>query len=1116
MLTRMPRARRISAFVVAAFLGSVSPSLSENHAPRIEREMIRAFLEGDTDLVLKRAQDLEILALERDPSLPRSIIQTLGLLAEVHFRFGNVNDTIRLYRQAVGAASREGSETSFDGLTVRHELGSTLNAVQNYKEAAQVFRLLLADLDALGDTESDMLTGTLVKLGVAERALGNRQASFDATQRAVDIAEAIPGAVESQHFARDSMALHHIHYQAVEAALPLLRENTKSAAIVYADQPDEVVTALHNYAALLHLTGHVESARNAAAELLKFAKDQYPLTHPNVVKSVNLLLTIERTAGNAISASVLLQDYVAGDSSSAPPEDRLNMLKRRAEGEFARLQIDAYFTTLMETVTLLQTNLDLPRAELGAALIRIGVAEITLRGDFDAAYPHFVQARAILGAHAGPDHIETLRMEAEWINARRLEAETFGSWRATGRRPVFWNGTAEDARYTEADAEIYRRLAEATAVEESRIAATTAAQNYASVLRDLGRTDAAVAVIREQLAILDEEARTGSQRPIRQDALLYEGMGSAYLGAGRNAEAIATFREGLGSMLETLRGGRAAEILGSGKIFTAYGQLYGQNYARAAWIAREAGDVADKAGLIEDAFIAMQLAGFGPASTSVFRASIRRAARDPELAEMIMRWEVATSFAAGNPDAGSEREIAELQTKILARVPDFLDQQVPAPLPVSALTGDADTQPLLGENEAAILILPNLQDSEESGGFVIAVTREGTGWAQLPYGWDMFARDILSLHDTLDPGRIGVMASATRAPASAIAGTASTRHARLDIGPAKRLYRAIFDQPEIRELIASKHNWTLIPMGEAMSIPFNALIMNDPGPLLRPNASSLREVKWLGLEKALQVAPSVAALAQLRMQEPRSAAPSLTYVGIGDPDFRGGADAGLFSVDSVLRGGASEKRANLSALPRLPGTRREVERLARLFGAAEYTVLLGSSATEGRLRELDDAGHLKDANVVHFATHGLLTGSFDGLAEPALALTPGDPDDPREDGLFMASEAAQLRLDADWVILSACDTAGRQGLSGDGLGGLVQGFFNAGARNLMVSHWRVEDRAAERLATETLELSARGIPKAEALRRAMRELAADSTRDDAVLTNAHPSVWAPFLLVGGG
>jgi CHAT domain-containing protein len=160
--------------------------------------------------------------------------------------------------------------------------------------------------------------------------------------------------------------------------------------------------------------------------------------------------------------------------------------------------------------------------------------------------------------------------------------------------------------------------------------------------------------------------------------------------------------------------------------------------------------------------------------------------------------------------------------------------------------------------------------------------------------------------------------------------------------------------------------------------------------------------------------------------------------------------------------------------------------------------------------------NLSRYRVVTFATHGLLAGELDGLVEPALVMTPSADDASSDNGLLTAADVATLKLSADWVILSACNTAAGDGTPGaEGLSGLARAFLFAGARSLLVSHWPVRDDVAARLTTETisgLSSSAKANSKAEAMQRAMMAIIAD-TRDP---TLAHPAVWAPFIIVGEG
>ncbi|MEM6729277.1 MAG: CHAT domain-containing protein, partial [Pseudomonadota bacterium] len=224
-----------------------------------------------------------------------------------------------------------------------------------------------------------------------------------------------------------------------------------------------------------------------------------------------------------------------------------------------------------------------------------------------------------------------------------------------------------------------------------------------------------------------------------------------------------------------------------------------------------------------------------------------------------------------------------------------------------------------------------------------------------------------------------------------------------------------------------------------------------------------------------------------------------TLMALGDPLFQGTA-----SADDVARAASG---ATLADLAPLPGTRREVRAIAATFDDPQ--VLLGADATEGAIRAAD----LSATDVLVFATHGLIAGELQGLAEPALALTPPAVPTPEDDGLLTAGEVASLTLAADWVVLSACNTAAGDGEGAEGLSGLARAFFAAGAETLLVSHWPVRDDAAARLtASAFAELRAEpGLRKAEAMRRAMATLMQD-TEDPSL---AHPTAWAPFFVVGG-
>jgi CHAT domain-containing protein len=209
--------------------------------------------------------------------------------------------------------------------------------------------------------------------------------------------------------------------------------------------------------------------------------------------------------------------------------------------------------------------------------------------------------------------------------------------------------------------------------------------------------------------------------------------------------------------------------------------------------------------------------------------------------------------------------------------------------------------------------------------------------------------------------------------------------------------------------------------------------------------------------------------------------------------------------------GAAIDRAKLAKwLPSLLDTADELRAVGAALGAPSGDIHLEEDASETTVKR----AKLDAYRVVYFATHGLVAGDVKGLGEPSLALTlPAKPTS-LDDGLLTASEVSGLKLNADWVVLSACNTAAGQTPGAEALSGLARAFFYAGARALLVSHWSVASDAATRLTTSTFAAMAAD-PKAgraEALRRAMLAYMNDPLKP----MNAHPAYWGPFSVVGEG
>jgi CHAT domain-containing protein len=179
----------------------------------------------------------------------------------------------------------------------------------------------------------------------------------------------------------------------------------------------------------------------------------------------------------------------------------------------------------------------------------------------------------------------------------------------------------------------------------------------------------------------------------------------------------------------------------------------------------------------------------------------------------------------------------------------------------------------------------------------------------------------------------------------------------------------------------------------------------------------------------------------------------------------------------------------------------------------EKDVWLGDRATEAEVKRQSEGGELAKYRIIHFATHGALAGQVGGNSEPGLILTPPTTATERDDGYLSASEIAQLKLDADWVILSACNTAAGNAEGAEALSGLARAFFYAGARALLVSHWAVASDATVKLITGAVGRMAsnKTIGRAEAMRQSMLAMI-----DKGQPLETHPAFWAAFIVVGEG
>lgn len=413
---------------------------------------------------------------------------------------------------------------------------------------------------------------------------------------------------------------------------------------------------------------------------------------------------------------------------------------------------------------------------------------------------------------------------------------------------------------------------------------------------------------------------------------------------------------------------------------------------------------------------------------------------------------------------------------------------------------------MIKTDEVLIFITPG---GGTERGFVWAVTRDRVGWAELPLSGDALARSIRRLRLVIDP--VGARSPDSGVDASLVAGARG-----YDRAGAFALYKQLFGDPSIAALVDGASRWLVVPQGEAVALPLAALVTKEPegGRDGDVSPASLRHTHWLAFDHEISLLPTVSSLASLRESENVPERGRLPFFGLGDPSFQGTGDpprdAGAYFSDSMVR------LAELRKLAPLPGTRAEIQALARTLGGGPDDVLLGPDASESRLGARPPMHGLERYAILAFATHGLVTGNLaNTLAEPALALAPPSVATLSDDGLLTASEASLLRLRADWVLLSACNSAAGGAPDADGLTGLARAFLLAGARAVLVSHWRVRDDAAPRITGTTIRLMhSGGMTRGQALQRSMHDLMMDDSLDGSGSSFAAPSAWAAFTLVG--
>ena len=449
----------------------------------------------------------------------------------------------------------------------------------------------------------------------------------------------------------------------------------------------------------------------------------------------------------------------------------------------------------------------------------------------------------------------------------------------------------------------------------------------------------------------------------------------------------------------------------------------------------------------------------------------------------------------------SERE--SVKNSIKSSYPEYLDLIEPKPINIES------TGKLLKPSE----VLVNWYFGDKKS-FVWAISQSGlSSFASINLTKKDIARDVKSLRKSLDPG----VSSVDEIPI-------------FDVNLSYKLYTQIIKP--IESSLAGKDLLISVPHEALGQLPIGVLLTQQIKQPVIGSASfkDYQNAPWLVRKIAISQIPSVNALASLRFNKTeRNTSP--TFIAFADPYFSKAQASSATKVETAqlnTRGKSLHLRsapktsnvssAELALLPRLPDTSLEVNEIAKVLNAKAEDIFLHEHANVKKVMETD----FSKKSIIMFSTHGLVPGELMGLTQPALALSAPDVSGEKEgDGLLTMNKILELKLNADWVVLSACNTASG-GASSESVSGLGRAFFYAGAKALLVSNWPVDTVSSRELMVDLFKRQNNQdgkTTKPQALREAMLNIADKGGSRD-LKTNAvsysyaHPLFWAPFVMVG--
>jgi CHAT domain-containing protein/tetratricopeptide (TPR) repeat protein len=991
-------------------------------------------------------------------------------------------------RSTEAAARRAGTDNILYVLAL-NDLARAHQMLGHYGEAAAIFRRVVDTLKKHVPPTDPRLAQALANLATADLLQGDNSEAEQLYKQALDIATKALGpndpAVVTLIGNLGDVYKNEGHYRKAEAQYRLALDLAEKA-----HDDLKVALVLNNLTQIYEDESRFTEAEDAVKRALAIRERKLGQDHPDVAASLNNLAHIDERLGQYAEADRLFQRAIAIWEEALGPNHPL-----LATSLVNLASVYADQGRLDEAEALYQRALAIREAAFGADSFPVATVLNNLA--------------AIYESEQRFSDVESFSKRALAIVERTLGPQNPDSAKVLRKLGVAYDG---EHRYAEAAAQFQRAidiLTKAFGPDNRFLSGVLISQG--KLLEHTGRADEAEQAYSHALAI--DRKILGADHP--DTARVLNDLAVLSLSLKDPANAIAYARQATAAIIA-----HAAEDVAPGGFAGDDSEIERRQDIFLTHVASAA--AAAKAGLGSaqtlggEAFEMAQWANETATAAALAQLGARFGAGNDALAGLVREDQdlsaylrernkaliAALSRTEGQPDSGQiatlRRQIAEAETKIAAtsaelqkRYPNFAVLHHPRPV------GVAEVQKLLGPDEALVLLLVGGNES-----YVFAVTQGDFAWHTIAAGGQDLAAMVKQLRGGIDVDHLQ----------------------NFDLGLAYRLYNLLL--APVGAQIAGKRQLLIVSSASLTALPFHLLVSQQPQAVqagdrsAEDHAAIFRDAAWLIKQHAISVLPSVTSLALLRSY-PHAASRRKPMIGFGDPVFNTEQTPGNAGGGAHARGpvraygdywrGAGINRSMLAyALPSLPDTAVELDDVAKLVGAPATDIRLGSAATVSAVKHAP----LADYRIVYFATHALVAGDIKGLGEPALVFSlPAQPS-AYDNGLLTASEAAQLKLNADFVVLSACNTAAGDKPGAEALSGLARAFFYAGARALLVSHWAVDTEAAVRLTTSTFAALKADptLGRAEALQRAMLAFLSDKSSP----SSAYPALWGPFFIVGEG